>query len=532
MLGYGADLRFRRWGKLEANVVASQVTVGQHRLLSRLDSLVTAVTNGVSAVLSPLWADRPINGVLTGVRKRLIRVVGKRTLPNGYDEFVCECYSYHDEPVTLLLEHRFDEVVVFRHAFEINPGHNFHTIPASRFKPARAGTVARLSVYPADDAECRLVFTWLDLVRYADAANKAPATAGGNKPATKVKCVAWDLDNTLWGGVLVEDGPENLRLNQACVELIKALDERGIIQTVVSKNDHDQAWGVIKKLGLDEYFLYPSINWGQKSTGLAQIAKALNINTDTFALIDDSSFERAEVAEALPEVRVFSDAAVESLLERDEFDVPVTETSKQRRMMYRQQVDRDRAVESYSGDYTAFLKSCEMEMRVFVPGDKKQETRLLELIQRSNQLNLSTRRYSQEEFAGLLNTQGVLCLGFACADRFGNYGIVGFASVDERSDPPRVMDFVMSCRVAQKRVEHAFFGWLAQRQRTIGKKRLEAVFIKTARNSPLFQVFDDMPFEQQQIEDNQTLFELALDREISGGVVTVIDETGGVLGNR
>ena len=97
---------------------------------------------------------------------------------------------------------------------------------------------------------------------------------------------------------------------------MRKLDERGILQTIVSKNDHHEAWAMVEKLGLAEYFLYPAIGWGRKSDSLRRIAERLNIGLDTFAFVDDSAFERAEVAEALPMVRVYDEkgTSLEQLL--------------------------------------------------------------------------------------------------------------------------------------------------------------------------------------------------------------------------
>ena len=118
------------------------------------------------------------------------------------------------------------------------------------------------------------------------------------KPAAKVKCVVWDLDNTLWRGTLIEDGFENLTLNADAVAAIKELDQRGILHSVASKNNPDEALDALNRFGLSEYFLAPQIGWGPKSAGVTEIARRLNINKNTFVFIDDQAFERAEVSSA------------------------------------------------------------------------------------------------------------------------------------------------------------------------------------------------------------------------------------------
>ena len=122
----------------------------------------------------------------------------------------------------------------------------------------------------------------------------------------KVKCVVWDLDNTLWEGVLVEDGAERLRLKRDIAVTIQTLDQRGILQSLASKNNAEDALQVIRKFQLEQYFLCPQISWRPKSQGIKIIAQQLNIGLDSILFIDDSEFELGEVKAACPEVRVLN----------------------------------------------------------------------------------------------------------------------------------------------------------------------------------------------------------------------------------
>lgn len=325
-----------------------------------------------------------------------------------------------------------------------------------------------------------------------------------------MKCVAWDLDNTLWKGILVEDGAEGLTPVPEALALVKQLDERGIIQTIVSKNNFPDAWAMIERLGLQDYFLFPAINWQPKSKNLQVVADKLNIGVDTFALIDDSSFERAEVQTTLPQVRAYPVEQIPSLVTLDEFDVPVTETAKKRRLSYLTEIKREKEKELFAGDEEAFLRSCQLKLRLFIPREERHVKRWLELIQRSNQLNMSNRRYTAEEFDKLLSTAGMLCIAMDCCDRFGEYGIVGFASIDESLPNPRLQDMVLSCRVAQRRVEHTFLGWVASREAERGKSTLEADLVPTERNTPLIKVFDDLHFVPVSEENGHRLIEWPL----------------------
>ena len=520
---FGADISFRRWAKLETYLYSNGTTVRRVRALHQVDRAVALVVRLLADILQPINPKRRLNGALTLFRERILERIFSGKPVTKYDAFVLECYSPETEPFRLILEHHADTQAL-RHAFEIQPGWNLHTLPAERFRFDLGG---RILLSPENSAERRLIFTWLDFVQFHPGrkAGAAEAAKTSQRPAAKVKCVAWDLDNTLWKGVLVEDGADGLVPSPEALDLVRQLDERGIIQTVISKNNFADAWGVVERLGLQDYFLFPAINWRPKSVNLREVADKLNIGVDTFALIDDSAFERAEVENAFPQVRVYSIEQMPGLLTLDEFDVPVTETAKKRRLSYLTEIKREKEREVFSGDEEAFLRSCQLRLRLFVPREDRHVQRCLELIQRANQLNMSNRRYTASEFAELLSLPGMLSVAMDCGDRFGEYGIVGFASIDETPQNPRIRDMVLSCRVAQRRVEHTFLGWLANREAERGMKTLEADLIPTGRNTPLIQVFDDLHFVPVLEENGHRLMELPLSAPIaSQDIIALADE--------
>ena len=158
----------------------------------------------------------------------------------------------------------------------------------------------------------------------------------------------WDLDHTVWDGILLEDGDVPLR--PGVLHAIRTLDERGILQSVASRNDHDAAMARLRALGIEEYFLYPQINWNAKGQNVAQIAKSLNINLDTFLFVDDQPFEREEVQHACPTVRVLDAAELEGLLERPELNPEfITDDSRNRRRLYMADIQRNQAEAEFAG---------------------------------------------------------------------------------------------------------------------------------------------------------------------------------------
>jgi FkbH-like protein len=147
------------------------------------------------------------------------------------------------------------------------------------------------------------------------------------------------------------------------------------------------------------------------------------------------------------------------------------------------------------------------------------------LIQRSSQLNLSSRRYNSEQFAALLADHSALCVAMACEDKFGDYGIVGFASIDERGEQPVARDFVLSCRVAQKHVEHAFYGWLGNLLQRRGATKLIVELIKSARNGPLVRVFEEMPFTVVSSDGEAVSLSLDLNGGVNYDNVVIVDDS-------
>ncbi|MDG5814875.1 HAD-IIIC family phosphatase [Chitinispirillales bacterium ANBcel5] len=529
LLPYGIDVRFKKWAKLGTSLYNASLSPSEYRKIAKIDILMARFVNAMYRISNPFnpleWfritfrnPQRNLYKLHTLLREKVLTKIKSKDNDFKPDCFVMECYSFYETSFKLQIEHS-KETIIFRDSVLITPGHNYREIPIKNFN-----STGSITIYPENDLNVRMVFTWLDFVEKKTSNSLNPKKE--EKPAEKVKCVAWDLDNTLWNGTLIEDGESNMVIPQEHIEVIKKLDERGIIQTVTSKNNYEEAWSVLEKYGIEQYFIYPAINWAPKSENLSTIAKKINIDLNTFAIIDDSAFERAEIKASHPQVRLYSDKEVLELLQNPEFDVPVTDASKMRRISYLNQVQRERVKEQFSGDYTTFLKECRMELEIFRPLETKHKHRCLELVQRSNQLNLSSRRYSAEEFEELLGKKGYLCLALQCRDKFGEYGIIGFCSIDQTARVPRIMDFVISCRVAQKKVEHTFIEWLGRNQKQRGCSSLELVLVRTKKNGPLVRVFQELPFEEKIVEEDKSLLTLKLEKiSEQSDIIRIVDKT-------
>lgn len=526
LLNYGADLRFRRWGKLEAKVKGRVISPRLLFWLDKVNALAVALVNVFSKLFLQLSPKRRLNGAWTVFRGWALSHIGRAN--HKYDAFVLECFSFESQAFRLNIELTEAKVLVFRQSILLEPGRNFFSLNIPLPKDLCQTSDHTLKIFPEGDREARVLFTWLDFIQFKSRGNLSSAHQATQSPAPKIKCVAWDLDNTVWEGILVEDGLEGLALRPNVVELIQKLDERGILQTVLSKNNHDDAMAALKHFKLDEYFVRPAINWGQKSVNIKHIADHLNINIDTFAFIDDSPFERSEVLSTWPAVMVFPHEPLDHILTLPEFCVPVSSESRQRRHSYMTEAKRSLVQEAYSDNYLDFLRSCNLTLKLFVPSEEEAISRCLELIQRANQLNLSGKRYGPDELLVLLTNPNFLCVAMQCEDRFGNYGIIGFASVERSLERIVVKDFVLSCRVAQKHVEHSFYGWLAQQAKYLKLKHLFAELVISPKNAPLAKVFGDLGFITIHNDDKRALLSLDIESMNFGKDIVVGLDSGSI----
>jgi FkbH-like protein len=299
------------------------------------------------------------------------------------------------------------------------------------------------------------------------------------EPAKKVKCVVWDLDHTVWNGILLEDDAVELR--PGVEEILRTLDERGILQSIASRNDHERAMERLHALGVAEYFLHPHINWNAKGENVAGIAAALNLGLDAFLFVDDQPFEREEVAFAVPQVRTLDAAELDGFLDRPEL-IPefVTEDAKNRRRMYRADEQRQRDEEAFNGPSEAFLRTLGMRF-LLTPCSEEDLKRAEELTLRTNQLNTTGYTYSYDELDAFRSSPDHILLAAGLDDRYGSYGKIGLALVEKGPEAWTLKLLLMSCRVMSRGVGTIMLGHIMARAQEAGVK-LRAEFKPNGRN--------------------------------------------------
>jgi FkbH-like protein len=317
------------------------------------------------------------------------------------------------------------------------------------------------------------------------------------RPQKKV-CVV-DLDNTLWGGILGEDGPDELQMADSGSGLayrrfqrsLLELRRSGILLAICSKNNPEETIEALEThpdcLLRPRDFAHMEIGWGLKSEAIVRTAEKLGLGLDSFAFIDDSPVEREEVARALPAVDVLefpSDPTglVSMLGEYPGFDtLRQTDEDRKRADAYLQEAQRG-AIKANSKSPEEFYRSLGLHLGIF-SARIEQAGRLHQLLMKTNQFNLTTRRMSAEEFRALLRNHADLVVGLRVSDRFGDSGITGLAIIDQRRpDGWTVQDFLLSCRVLGRTVEFAFLSWLIARAARAGANSVAIQYVASGRN--------------------------------------------------
>ena len=298
-----------------------------------------------------------------------------------------------------------------------------------------------------------------------------------------IKVVIWDLDHTVWDGVLLEDPVVTLR--PGVVGVIQELDRRGILQSTASKNDPATALGKLKEFGLDEYFLYPQIGWGAKSASVRAIGKAINVGIDTLAFIDDQPFEREEVAHELPEVLCLDEGQIERILERTEFNPRfITEDSRYRRQMYQSDIKRNELEQEFEGPQDAFLATLGLQL-TFSQATKDDLQRAEELTKRTHQLNTTGYTYDYDELAAFVKSAHHELWIASLEDRFGTYGKIGLCLIELGPEHWTLKLLLMSCRVMSRGVGGIMISHVLGRARAAGVT-VCAEFIRTDRNRMMY----------------------------------------------
>jgi len=325
------------------------------------------------------------------------------------------------------------------------------------------------------------------------------------------KCLVLDLDNTLWGGVIGDDGLGGIRLGHgdpegeaylAFQEYVKALRLRGVILAVCSKNYEQTAREVFERhpdcaLRLPDIACFVA-NWEDKAANLRQIATRLNIGLDSLVFVDDNPAERAIVRRLVPEVAVPElpedvTGYIQALDRHRYFQVISINTEDLQRTEYYRADEERRSLETSAADLDSFLQSLDMTARI-VPVRADNLERAAQLIQRSNQFNLTTRRRSPAELHTLLHDDQWLSWTISLADRFGDNGLISVALARVDGDRLDIDTWLMSCRVLRRGVEQLLLNTIAAAARARGLRALHGTYLPTPKNALVREHYANLGF--------------------------------------
>jgi FkbH-like protein len=340
------------------------------------------------------------------------------------------------------------------------------------------------------------------------------------------KVLVVDLDNTLWGGVIGEDGMTGIKVGpeypgaayQALHRALLHLSRKGILLAVCSKNNLDDAMEALEKhpgmLVRPKHFAAIRINWTDKAQNLREIAEELNVGIDALAFLDDNPFEREQVRAALPEVTVI-DLGKNSLeyasavrncaaFER----LTLSSEDQQRTAMYAAQKQRAGAEQNFQSkeDFFRFLEQ-EAELE---PVSDLTLARISQLTQKTSQFNLTTRRYTEPQIADMAKKPDWQIFSIRVRDRFGDHGLVGVAIAHDEGEQCEVDTFLLSCRVIGRTVETALLAHLAESAVQRGCKRLVGWFLPTKKNAPARDFYLQHGFNRQEANGTGSLWTLDL----------------------
>ena len=319
-----------------------------------------------------------------------------------------------------------------------------------------------------------------------------------------IKCVAWDLDNTLWHGVLLED--ERIELRPEVMEVIKVLDSRGILNSIASKNDHNVVMSRLQDLGIQNYFLYPQVNWNSKASSLKEIARLINIGIDTFAFIDDQPFEREEVAFTIPEVLCIDSSDIHTILDMPEMNPRfVTDDSKKRRQMYLSDIERNRAQQEFVGASDEFLATLNMKFTI-ASAQEEDLKRAEELTVRTHQLNTTGYTYSFEELDAFRRSDRHKLLVAGLDDKYGPSGKIGLALIECDEQIWTLKLLLMSCRVMSRGVGTIMMNYIMHLAKQAGV-RLHAEFVENERNRMMLITYKFGGFKEIEKRGDLSIFE-------------------------
>lgn len=477
--GVFAHVIFKQWGKLESELADRSLSLRSYSFLISLNNVSTRLSEATHSSRITFF----LGWFISRVRRRVVHNIGSKVEVNA-SKFLHSIIYNPGDPTSISIELSVLGIGVFRDSILLNTGWT-EKILELRGWDAKERTLIRL--LPNVQSGTELLFHTLNVIvpinessfRFSNLENEGLEHNGGY--LSPVKCVVWDLDGTIWDGILAESGDKpQMVLRHRILETLETLDARGILNSIASKNNSSTALGVLEDLGIAHLFVSPQINWNYKSENLLQIASDLNLNLNDFLFVDDTKFEIDEVKNTHPTIRTLDASHTSSMLDMPFLNPSSPSLGTLRRVFYQEENNRKVDQSQSALSFKEFLRSCNMQLTIRTLNKQQDFDRSFELLNRSNQLNFSGLRLSYEDFKNsTLDTHSL----WVCADledRYGTHGIILVGKIELKPNF-KIAELAISCRVAGKYVEETFFQWVID---TFSSKHdlLELGYVETPRN--------------------------------------------------
>jgi len=331
---------------------------------------------------------------------------------------------------------------------------------------------------------------------------------GSNK-----KCLVLDLDNTLWGNIIGEDGIEGIKIGpypegRSFVEfqkVIKALSENGIILAINSKNNQKDAMKAINEhphmILREKDFSCIKINWNDKISNMREIAKDLNIGLDSIVFFDDDPINRELLRMGIPEINTIElpkdpSSYAQILRNLNDFNIlKITKDDVQRKIIYSQEQNRQK-LESSTKNLNEYLKKLDIKIKIKLDNEFS-ISRISQLILKTNQFNLTTKRYQEEEIKEFVEDKTMIVGCSEVDDKFGENGITNVFIIKIKSNEWIIDTFLLSCRIMGRGIEEGIIGKILEIAKNKGIKKITATFIPTEKNKPAENFLKNYGFKKE-----------------------------------
>jgi FkbH-like protein len=515
--GVFAHVIFKQWGKLESLMTDKALGIRFYSLLISLNNVSTKLAQAhPSSKITFFWG-----WFVSRVRRRIVRNAGSKIDAEASKILHSVIYNPGD-PTSIAVELSVFGIGVFRDSVSLNTGWT-EKITELRGWSAQNPTLLRLLPNPHSRTE--LLFHTLNVVVPMDKTGFQFTNLNtvnfkqSDGHLSPVKCVVWDLDGTIWDGILAESGDRaQMVLRDRILETLETLDKRGILNSIASKNNSMETLGVLEELGIAHFFVSPQINWNLKSENLLKISSDLNLNLADFLFVDDTKFEIDEVKNTHPTIRTLDASETSSMLELPFLNPSSTSLGPSRRSFYQEENKRKLDLSLSALGYSDFLSSCKMQLTIRSLNDQQDFERSFELLNRSNQLNFSGLRLSYEDFRNSTLDTNSLWICADLEDKYGTHGIILVAKIEHVYDF-KIVELAISCRVAGKYVEETFFQWVID---TFSSKHhlLKLGYVETPRNGLIRSAIERSGFH---FDASTNTYTAALPMRIAGSeIISVI----------